>query len=85
MLKKIQITLCLGSSCFARGNQEIIPLIKKYIEKNNISDKVEFKGDHCFTNCSDGPNMYVGTTLYQQIDKRNLDKILDQALADIIK
>ena len=85
MLKKIQITLCLGSSCFAHGNQEIIPLIKKYIEKNNISDKVEFKGDHCFSNCSEGPNMYVGTKLCQQISKKNLNEILDQALAEVLK
>jgi NADH:ubiquinone oxidoreductase subunit E len=85
MLKKIQITLCLGSSCFARGNQDIIPMIKKYIEKNNINDKVEFKGDHCFSNCSEGPNMFVGTILYQQIDKNNLYNILDSALAGILK
>jgi NADH:ubiquinone oxidoreductase subunit E len=85
MLKKIQITLCLGSSCFARGNQDIIPLIKKYIERKNINDKVEFKGDHCFSNCNNGPNMYIGTTLFQQINKNNLNKVLDQALADIIK
>jgi NADH:ubiquinone oxidoreductase subunit E len=84
MLKKIQITLCLGSSCFARGNQEIIQIINKYIEKKNIGDKVEFKGDHCFSNCSDGPNMFVGTILYQQVDKQNLHEILDKALADII-
>jgi NADH:ubiquinone oxidoreductase subunit E len=85
MLKKTQITLCLGSSCFARGNQDIVQQIKKYIEKNNISDKVEFKGDHCFNKCCDGPNICVGTTLYQQISKEGLKIILDKALADIVK
>jgi NADH:ubiquinone oxidoreductase subunit E len=85
MLKKIQINLCLGSSCFARGNQEIITLIKKYIEKKNIGDWVEFKGDHCFSNCSNGPNMFVGATLFQQINRKNINKILDHALAEILK
>jgi NADH:ubiquinone oxidoreductase subunit E len=84
MLKKTQIVLCLGSSCFARGNQEIIPLIKKYIEKKNISDRVEFKGDHCFDLCSEGPNMYVGDKLFQQITVKNITGILDEALSGII-
>jgi NADH:ubiquinone oxidoreductase subunit E len=84
MLKKTPIVLCLGSSCFARGNQEIITKIKKYIDRKNISDKVEFKGDHCFSLCSDGPNMYIGDKLFQKINIDNLTDILDNALSDIL-
>jgi NADH:ubiquinone oxidoreductase subunit E len=84
MLKKTQITLCLGSSCFARGNQEIIKLIKKYIDRKNIGDRVEFKGDHCFTQCSEGPNMMIGDKLYQEITVNNIAGILDKALSEIL-
>jgi NADH:ubiquinone oxidoreductase subunit E len=85
MLKKTPITLCLGSSCFARGNQEIITMVKKYIDKKNIGDRVEFKGDHCFSNCSEGPNMFVGEKLFEKVSKKNLVSILDKALSDLIK
>jgi NADH:ubiquinone oxidoreductase subunit E len=84
MLKKIPIVLCLGSSCFARGNQEIILKVKKYIDRKNISDRVEFKGDHCFDQCSKGPNMYVGDKLFQNISINNIADILDKALSDIL-
>jgi NADH:ubiquinone oxidoreductase subunit E len=84
MLKKTQIVLCLGSSCFARGNQEIIRLVKKYIDKKNIGDKVEFKGDHCFSQCSKGPNMLIGEKIYQEITELNIAGILDEALSEII-
>jgi NADH:ubiquinone oxidoreductase subunit E len=84
MLKKTPIVLCLGSSCFARGNQEIISNVKKYIDRKNISDRVEFKGDHCISQCSEGPNMYVGDKLFQKISADNIADILDKALSDIL-
>ena len=84
MLKKTQIVLCLGSSCFARGNQEIIRSIKKYIEKKNIGDRVEFKGDHCFSQCSQGPNMLIGDILYQEVTEKNINEILNKALSGIL-
>jgi NADH:ubiquinone oxidoreductase subunit E len=84
MLKKTPVILCLGSSCFARGNQEIIRLIKKYIDRKDLSDRVEFKGDHCFDQCSKGPNMLVGDKMYQEITEQNIIGILDEALSDIL-
>lgn len=84
MLKKTQIVLCLGSSCFARGNQEIIRSIKKYIDKKNIGDRVEFKGDHCFNQCSKGPNMMIADNLFQEVTEQNVSGILDKALSDIL-
>ena len=83
MLKKRKIILCLGSSCFARGNQEIIPLIKKYIARKYLEDKVLFIGDHCMGNCSNGPNMYIGEKLYEKIDKESIEKLLDDGLKDL--
>ncbi|MGD2034081.1 MAG: (2Fe-2S) ferredoxin domain-containing protein [Bacteroidales bacterium] len=83
MLNKRKIILCLGSSCFARGNQEIIPLIKKYIARKCLEDKVMFIGDHCMHNCSEGPNMYIGERLFEKISKENIEKLLDEGLKDL--
>jgi NADH:ubiquinone oxidoreductase subunit E len=84
MLKKRKIQLCLGSSCFARGNHDLIPLINRYISKKNLGDKVEFTGDHCFSRCSDGPNLYIGMHIFQKVNKFNLEQLLDQELADLL-
>ncbi len=84
MLNKRKIILCLGSSCFARGNQEIIPLIKKYIERKCLEDKVMFIGDHCMGNCSEGPNMYIGKCLFKKINKESIEALLDEGLKDLL-
>ena len=83
MLRKRQMILCLGSSCFARGNKELVPLIRKYIERKNLVDKVEFKGDHCFNNCSQGPNLMIGTRLFEQVTVDNIEGILNEGLGDL--
>ena len=82
MLKKRPITLCLGSSCFARGNQELISLVRRYIVRNHLEDKVEFKGDHCFNSCSEGPNIMIGARLFQHVDKNNIESFLAAGLED---
>lgn len=84
MLRKRKIILCVGSSCFARGNNEIISLIKKYIVRKNLEDKVLFIGDHCMDNCSNGPNMYIGERLFEKISKDKLEFILDDGLKDLL-
>jgi NADH:ubiquinone oxidoreductase subunit E len=83
MLRRVKIMICLGSSCFARGNQELIPIVRRYISRKQIEDKVDFKGDHCFNHCSDGPNMMIGDKLYQHITTKNIETMLDEGLKGI--
>jgi len=83
MFRRQKIVLCLGSSCFARGNQELIPVIRRYINRKQLEDKVDFKGDHCFDNCSNGPNIMIGTRLFQGVTVNNIEKILDEGLSEI--
>ena len=83
MLRKRKIILCLGSSCFARGNKELIPLVRKYIDRKNLGDKVEFKGDHCFDNCKNGPNMMIGTRMFQEVTVDNIEEYLKEGLSDL--
>lgn len=82
MTERIKIILCLGSSCFARGNQDLIDEIKRYINRNQLDDKVRFEGDHCFDSCAEGPNMYIGKRLFQHVTKENIVSLLDEGLEE---
>ncbi|MBN1117724.1 MAG: (2Fe-2S) ferredoxin domain-containing protein [Bacteroidales bacterium] len=84
MLKKRLIKICLGSSCYSRGNRELVPIVQKYIQRKNLEDKVEFSGDHCFEECSNGPNIRIDGRLFQQVNKENIQIILEEQLKDLI-
>jgi NADH:ubiquinone oxidoreductase subunit E len=80
MPNKINIEICLGSSCFARGNKQLVQDIKAFIEQNQCAHKVNFRGKHCFGICDKGPNLKVNETIFEHVDKQKLIEILEKAL-----
>lgn len=68
MSQKIEVVICLGSSCFARGSKNTLRVISQYIEKHNLQDKVHFHGGHCFGNCAEGPILKVDETVHTGVD-----------------
>ena len=80
-----EIVICLGSSCFARGNKNLLKTIQRYITQHGLSDKVLFKGDHCFGECNIGPNLMIGGRIYNEVNDENIHQILNESLHDIIK
>lgn len=83
MLEKKQLVICLGSSCFARGNKQLVQDIKKFLEHHKLTHKVVFKGKHCFGNCENGPGLKVNDQLYEHVDTEKVLKILEDELLNL--
>ncbi len=64
MADKISVELCMGSSCFARGNSEILQAIEAYINEKDLADRVELVGHLCLGKCKFGPNLRIDGTDY---------------------
>jgi len=80
-----EIEICFGSSCFARGNKSLLKIIQRYITQHGMTEKVLFKGEHCFGDCSSGPNIKIGGRIYNQVSEENIHRVLAEALHDLIK
>ncbi|MHC1707720.1 MAG: (2Fe-2S) ferredoxin domain-containing protein [Bacteroidales bacterium] len=76
--EKIDIAICLGSACFARGNNRTRKVIEDYIRINGLWDKVVFHGGRCFNHCQAGPVMKINETIYEQVNEYNVIEILDK-------
>lgn len=75
---KVQITICLGSSCFSRGNRETLEVIKKYIAEKELDAAVQFKGQLCSDLCSKGPIIWINNVEYQGITPSSIIPILNK-------
>ncbi len=56
-MRKKKIRICLGSSCFARGNERNVEILEKFMADRGLKDEVDFsaEGCLCFGRCAEGP------------------------------
>lgn len=68
---KPKIMICMGSSCFARGNEQNLELIERYLAAHELKDEVDLElgCSLCQGNCSKGPNISVDGKNYERVDK----------------
>lgn len=74
--QKTDLSICLGSSCFARGNKKLVQVIKQFLASNHLEDKVFFHGNHCFGECGTGPNLKIGDVLHHTVNEEIVLEIL---------
>jgi len=73
---KNTIKICMGSSCFARGNDINLEVVEKFIRENNLDAHIELFGKRCENKCAKGPNILINETEYSGITKRELVQML---------
>ena len=79
-MDKITIELCMGSSCFARGNARTLTMLENYIAEKNLSDRVDLVGHLCLGACSLGPNVKIGEVTHSGISSECVIDLLREAL-----
>jgi NADH:ubiquinone oxidoreductase subunit E len=83
MGRKYEMEICLGSSCFSRGNREVVHFIKEYLRKNHLDDRVIFRGARCLGNCSNGPNLIIDGKIINGVTPDLAEKILEEYLGEL--
>lgn len=73
-----KITICLGSSCFSRGNKEILEIVKGYLKERNLEHNVFFSGELCTGMCAEGPILKIDEKVYKQVNSETVYEILEE-------
>ena len=73
-----QIKICLGSSCFSRGNNIHLEIIRKYITENNLEADINFSGHLCEGQCNCGPILRIDDKIYKEVNLSGLYRILQE-------
>ncbi len=74
----LEIVVCYGTSCFARGNSENLDLLNAYVQRPGANASVRLTGKLCEGQCMDGPNLSMCGKLYHGVTAARLRELLQQ-------
>lgn len=77
---QLDITICMGSSCFSRGNNRNIEVLRDFIDRAQPKAECKLVGHLCQDLCKDGPNVIINGTAYRNIDPVSLMTLLNHHL-----
>ena len=72
----IEIKICMGSSCFARGNADNLEFIENNIKEKNLDAQIELYGPSCENICDKGPNIMINDKVYNNITQEKIVELL---------
>jgi NADH:ubiquinone oxidoreductase subunit E len=74
----VEIVVCLGSSCFARGNSENLAIINHHVKSYGLNASVRLVGRLCQDQCKLGPNLSIAGELHHGVTATRLRELLQQ-------
>lgn len=76
--KIVEIVVCLGSSCFARGNADNLTMLNQHVLNNGLKATVRLTGRLCQDECKQGPNLMIDGVLHHGVSMARLRELLQE-------
>jgi len=74
----VEVVICLGSSCFARGNSENLATLNQFAQNRGGNISLRLTGRLCQDQCKEGPNVMVGGEIYHNVTPARMRELLQQ-------
>ena len=75
----VEVKLCLGSSCFARGNGDMLRFLQSFILQRGLD--VKLVGCRCLNCCCEGPNLFIDGKKFSNVDQEKVVELIEKACA----
>lgn len=74
----VEIVVCYGTSCFARGNSENLRLLNQFAKREGGRVSLRVKGKLCQDQCQGGPNLIINGKLHHGVTTERLRELLGE-------
>ena len=73
------IKVCVGSSCYLKGSQDIVLLLQKAMAEHNLQDKITLQGSLCIGKCNRiGVTVQIDEEIHVGITTENFSEFFNQ-------
>ncbi len=80
VMNQIEVEICMGSSCFTRGNKETVQQLKQFVADRNLDATIVVKGALCRGMCKEGPIVVINEMVYTNIDTGSIIDLVEDLL-----
>ena len=82
----IFVQVCVGSSCYLKGSQDIVELLQNAVAEHNIEDEVVLSGSFCIGKCNRvGVTVQVDDDIHVGITRDNFREFFKNNILDVIE
>lgn len=78
------LRVCMGSSCYIKGSNEIITIFRGLLKEHNIEDKVDFGGEFCLGNCVKGVSVKLDEEIHS-VSKDNAKEFFLENILEMVR
>lgn len=80
------VQICVGSSCFLKGSQDIIEMFEAAIAEHHIEDEVVLTGSFCIGKCNRiGVTVQINDDVHVGVTRENFKEFFKTNILDVIK
>ncbi len=73
----LNVTICIGSSCYLKGSRDVIAILERLIALHNVGDKVTLVGSFCMGHCTEGVCVKIDDQLFS-LSPANTEAFFDK-------
>ena len=74
----MNITVCVGTSCYLRGSYDVIRVLTELIEEHRLADRVKLEATFCLEQCDRGPSVVIDGQLLERVTVECVPKIFEE-------
>ncbi|MBF0122156.1 MAG: iron hydrogenase small subunit [Candidatus Omnitrophica bacterium] len=82
---KLEIRVCVGTSCYLKGSQDLLHHLAKRVADQGLQDQVQVKATFCFEKCDKGPTIKIGDKVIDHCDIAKASLAVDKAIEERLK
>ena len=77
----IIVQICVGSSCYLKGSQDIVELLQSAVAEHHIEDEVVLSGSFCVGKCNrEGVTVQVDDDIHTGITRENFKEFFKESV-----
>lgn len=82
----IMIQVCVGSSCYLKGSQDIVELFDNAIKEHNLQDETVLYGSFCIGKCNRvGVTVQINDDIHVGVTRENFKEFFKENVLDVIE